>query len=208
MSLARCVLRAAKRSIKILLAGLWHATAYPVALLAAGRALLADRGGRYADVAACLAYVPLRWGECLRLHFYRLTVEGVGEGTVFHFGSFCNYRQARLGGNVLVGFFTHLGEITIGTNVVIGSHVQFLSGSHQHSYDDPSKPICEQPGYRERITIGDDCWIGSGAIVMRNVGTRCVVGAGGVVTRDVPPNTVVAGNPARPLKTVPGPGAV
>ena len=198
----RWFLRTSRRGVGLLLGCLRHATAYPVALLAAGLALLVDRRGRYIDVAICLAYVPFRWGECLRLHFYRLTLEGVGRGCVFKLGSFCNYRQARLGSNVLIGFFTALGEITVGSNVVTGGGVQFLSGNHQHAYDDPARPICEQPGYRERITIGDDCWIGSGAIVMRSVGSRCIVGAGAVVTRDVPSNTVVVGNPARSLRTI------
>ena len=200
MSLPRSLLRAAKRAIKLLLAGLRHATAYPVALLAAGLALLADWRGRYIDIGICVAYLPFRWGECVRYYFYRLTLEAVGRDCVFKLGSLCNYRQARLGRNVLVGFYTVLGEITIGSDVVIGGRVLFLSGSHQHSYEDANRPICKQPGYRERIIIGDDCWVGSGAIIMGNVGTRCVIGAGAVVTCEVDDHSIVAGNPARVLK--------
>ena len=52
------------------------------------------------------------------------------------------------------------------------------------------------------IRIGDDVWIGGGAIVLPGVtiGDRSVIAAGSVVTRDVPPDTLVAGNPARPLR--------
>ncbi len=53
-----------------------------------------------------------------------------------------------------------------------------------------------------RIQIGDDVWIGHGAIVLpgRNIGTGAVIAAGAIVTKDVPAYTIVAGNPARPIK--------
>src|ERR1700750_1205185 len=52
------------------------------------------------------------------------------------------------------------------------------------------------------VEIGHDVWIGHGAIVLpgRNIGTGAVVAAGAVVTKDVPAYTIVAGNPARPIK--------
>jgi phosphonate metabolism protein (transferase hexapeptide repeat family) len=52
------------------------------------------------------------------------------------------------------------------------------------------------------IRIGHDVWIGHGAIILpgRNVGTGAVVAAGAIVTKDVPAYTIVAGNPARPVK--------
>lgn len=52
------------------------------------------------------------------------------------------------------------------------------------------------------VDIGDDVWIGHGAIVLpgRNIGTGAVVAAGAIVTRDVPAYTIVAGNPARPIR--------
>lgn len=53
-----------------------------------------------------------------------------------------------------------------------------------------------------RIHIGHDVWIGHGAIVLpgRSIGTGAVVAAGAIVTKDVAPYTIVAGNPARPIK--------
>lgn len=55
----------------------------------------------------------------------------------------------------------------------------------------------------KRVTIGHDVWIGHGAVVMPGVtiGTGAVIGANAVVTRDVDPYTIVAGMPAKPLRT-------
>ena len=54
------------------------------------------------------------------------------------------------------------------------------------------------------IVIGDHVWIGKNVTVMKGVtiGSGAVVGAGSVVTKDVPSNTVVAGNPAKPIKAI------
>ena len=55
---------------------------------------------------------------------------------------------------------------------------------------------------QHRVHIGHDVWIGHGAIILpgRSVGTGAVVAAGAIVTKDVPAYTIVAGNPARPIK--------
>ncbi|CCE11368.1 putative acetyltransferase [Bradyrhizobium sp. STM 3843] len=55
---------------------------------------------------------------------------------------------------------------------------------------------------QHHVKIGHDVWIGHGAIVLpgRSIGTGAVVAAGAIVTKDVPAYTIVAGNPARPIK--------
>ena len=50
------------------------------------------------------------------------------------------------------------------------------------------------------MVIGQDTWVGNGAIIMASVGRKCVVGAGSVVTHDVEDLSVVAGNPARLIR--------
>jgi maltose O-acetyltransferase len=93
------------------------------------------------------------------------------------------------------------GGITIGSHILIGPNVQLLTSGHPIEAAERMSAIT----LAKPIVIGDQVWIGGGAIVLGGVtiGDRSVVGAGSVVTRDVPADTVVAGNPARVLRAIP-----
>ncbi len=100
-------------------------------------------------------------------------------------------------------------KVTIGDRVLFGPNVQILPPSH------PLDPVARNGRYGAEyalpITIKNDVWVGGGAIILGGVvvGEGAVVGAGAVVTRDVPAYTVVAGNPARVVRTVePGSGMI
>ena len=71
-------------------------------------------------------------------------------------------------------------------DVLIGSGVHITSGRETHGTDDPTRPIREQEGNRTLVRIGAGSWIGSGAIIMADVGANAVVGAGAVVAKPVP----------------------
>lgn len=90
--------------------------------------------------------------------------------------------------------------ITIGANVMLAPNVHIYTAHH------PLDPQVRASGLElaSPITIGDNVWIGGGAIILPGVriGDNVVVGAGSVVTRDVEANTIVAGNPARVLRRV------
>ena len=87
--------------------------------------------------------------------------------------------------------------VRIGSNTMFGPAVQIYTATH------PTDALERRQGpeFAKPITIGEDCWIGGGAIISPGVtiGDRCIVGAGAVVTKDVPDDTIVVGNPARPL---------
>lgn len=87
--------------------------------------------------------------------------------------------------------------IHIGKNTMITSQVTILG----HHY--PIKMEGNRYVSRVNTYIGDNCVVGIGAIIQAGVriGNNVVVGAGSVVTKDVPSNVVVAGNPARIIKT-------
>jgi acetyltransferase-like isoleucine patch superfamily enzyme len=75
-----------------------------------------------------------------------------------------------------------------------------MSGKGQHNFDDLNVPIKDQGGVFAKISIGENCWIGNGSMVMANIGDGCIVGAGSVVINDIPAHSIIAGNPAKVLK--------
>ena len=175
-----------------------YCLAIPLTVLLVIIGRLAAYYDRYAEVSIIASKIPLRMGEYVRYQYYKHTLKHVGKAVVFKYGSFCQYRSAQIGSNVLIGFYTAIGEVNIGDNVITGGFVNFLSGTGQHSYADPSKPIrLQQSSGRKTITIGTDVWIGSNAVIAANVGDRCVVGAGSVLVREADSHSIYAGNPAR-----------
>ncbi len=90
--------------------------------------------------------------------------------------------------------------ITIGNNVFITGEVQFIThdgGTLPFRKDEPDLE------WTAPIKVGNDVFIGYRATIMPGVtiGDRCIIGACAVVTRSVPSNSVVAGNPAKVIKT-------
>jgi acetyltransferase-like isoleucine patch superfamily enzyme len=101
--------------------------------------------------------------------------------------------------------FTYNCVIQCSTSIVIGERCTFGAGSvlvdGNHRFRDADTPVREQ-GYEFRpLRIGDDVWVGAGAVVMADLGERAVVGANAVVVEPVAPYTVVGGVPARVLST-------
>ena len=101
------------------------------------------------------------------------------------------------------------GDISIGSYCLIGPRVTILSGSHialttdlirfqDESYFKINGQYPSQP-----VSIGNDCWLGANSVILPgvNLGTGCVIGANAVVTRSFPEYSVVAGVPARLIRT-------
>ncbi len=102
--------------------------------------------------------------------------------------------------------FLHAGGgITVGERVGIGPHVCILTSSHALPEGDASVAIMDQPLTFAPEVLEDGCDIGVSAVILPGVtvGRGAQVGAGAVVTVDVPARAVVAGNPARALRTRP-----
>jgi maltose O-acetyltransferase len=125
----------------------------------------------------------------------------VGEGAVIRPPFHCDYGyNIRLGTGVFLNFncvILDVVGVTIGAGTQIGPAVQIYAADH------PRDPAARKAGLESGVpvTIGRNCWIGGGAIILPGItiGDDAIVGAGSVVTRDVPAGATVAGNPARLL---------
>ena len=112
-------------------------------------------------------------------------------------------------GDVIIGDHTRIGlHNTIIGPVSIGNNVNLAQGitvtALNHNFGDATKRIDEQGVSTKPVVIGDDVWIGANVVVLPGVtiGSHCVVAAGAVVTKDVPDHTLVAGVPAKVIKTI------
>lgn len=128
----------------------------------------------------------------------------IGEGTVIRPPFRCDYGSyLHVGARCFANFglvALDVAPITIGDAVQIGPNVQLLTPTH------PIDPDLRRAGWEaaEPIVIGDNVWLGGGAIVLPGVtvGSDTVVGAGAVVARDLPAGVVAVGNPARVVREV------
>ena len=91
-------------------------------------------------------------------------------------------------------------KVDIGDHVLVGPNVQIYTATHPLD----AKTRNSWLEYAKPISIGDDVWIGGGAIIYPGVtiGNGAVIAAGAVVNKDVPSNVVVGGNPAKIIKEI------
>lgn len=99
-------------------------------------------------------------------------------------------------------------RIVIGDNALIAPNVQIYTAFHPTNAADRFGPQKEDGSFAfcktqtAPVIIGNNVWIGGGAILLPGVhiGNNVVIGAGSVVTRDIPDNTVACGNPCRVVR--------
>ena len=116
--------------------------------------------------------------------------------------SFANAERITLGDRVRIGSRCHLwagpavGSICFGNDVLLGPEVMITAANYR--FNDGS-PVTDQPMDEGDVTLGDDVWLGTRAIVLPGVsiGSGAVVGAASVVTKDLPAWSIAVGSPAR-----------
>jgi maltose O-acetyltransferase len=139
-----------------------------------------------------------------RSRLIRELIPSAGPGVWIEPPFYCDY-----GSNIVLGekvFFNFncvvldVAAVRIGTNVLFGPAVQIYAATH------PLSAAERRTGLElgKKIVIGDDVWIGGGAIICPGVqiGGESVIGAGSVVTKDIPDGVFAADNPCRVLRTI------
>ena len=116
----------------------------------------------------------------------------------------------RIGDRCVIGRGSHIvahHSIDIGSDVFTGPYVYVTDQNHQ--YEDPDVPIGRQWPVNSAVSIGAGCWLGTGTVILpgSRLGRNVVVAAGSVVRGEVPDHCVVAGVPAKVVRSyVPGDG--
>jgi maltose O-acetyltransferase len=127
-----------------------------------------------------------------------------GETVILEPNFRCDYGyNIHVGNNFFANFdcvILDVCEVRFGVNCMLAPGVHIYTATH------PVNPIERNKGHEfgKPVTIGDNCWIGGGAIINPGVtiGDNVVIASGAVVTKDVPSNIVVGGNPARVIKEI------
>ncbi|RZL19666.1 MAG: acyltransferase [Pedobacter sp.] len=110
----------------------------------------------------------------------------------------------KVGNNSSIGPYAYIGcsgMIEIGDNVMLSPRVSIYA--ENHLFDSTQRTIKDQGVKRSFVKIEDDCWIASNSVILAGVtvGRGSVIASGSVVTKDVPPYSVVAGVPAKVIKS-------
>ncbi len=129
----------------------------------------------------------------------------IGEGCYIEPPFYSNFGGGHIhfGKNIYCNFGTTMVDDThiyVGDYTMFGPNVTVATAGH------PILPELRRQGYQYNapVHIGENCWIGAGALIMPGVtiGDNVVIGAGSVVNKDIPSNVVAVGNPCRVLREV------
>jgi UDP-2-acetamido-3-amino-2,3-dideoxy-glucuronate N-acetyltransferase len=118
-------------------------------------------------------------------------------------------KNARIGRACKISSHTFICEgVTIEDDVFVGHNVTFINDKYPRATNGGGALQTEEDWSVQPTVVKKGASIGSGATILSHVtiGENAIVGAGSVVTRDVPANAVVAGNPARLLRSLSDPG--
>lgn len=155
----------------------------------------------------CRIAPDVKLGENVKI-FAFVNLYGCSIGDNTKIGTFVEIQKgAAVGRNCKISSHTFICEgVTIEDEVFIGHGVTFINDLYPRATTAGGGLQTEDDWKVIPTVVKQGASIGSGATILAGVtiGEQAIVGAGSVVTRDVPPRTVVAGNPARILRTLDG----
>lgn len=159
----------------------------------------------------CSIAPNVKLGREVKLSTY-INLYGCQIGDETKIGAFVEIQKnASVGNRCKISSHTFVCEgVTIEDNVFIGHGVTFINDSYPRATTSDGELKTEKDWRVERTVVKRGASIGSGSTILSNVviGENAIIGAGSVVTRDVPANTIVAGNPAKVLRSITNPAEV
>lgn len=191
---------AVKTFAKALLSNLCLLAVLPAVGLYRLQSIICGSDRTFSGWSQLFSLLPGQTGIYLRRAFYSCTLKVCRPDACISFGTLFTNPKASVGRTTCVGGFCSIGNVQIGDDVLIASHVSLMNGCHQHGIERLDVPMREQPGELEPISIGDDTWIGERATVAANVGTHCIIGAGALVLTPIPDYAIAVGSPARVIR--------
>lgn len=147
-----------------------------------------------------LSLIPGIVGQVFRRAFLTRVLDFCHPESTVEFGTIFSKAGTRIEENVYIGPHCHIGLAHLERDVLIAAGVHIPSGPMTHGTADLTKRIQDQPGLLQKVRIGAGTWIGSGVVVMAEIGCDSIVGAGAVVTKPVPDRVLAGGVPARVIR--------
>ncbi len=148
--------------------------------------------------------LPGNFGMAVRRGYYKNKFGNDGEGLNILPGAYIiNPQNVECGKYVSIGvrnFFQAGGGVVLGDNVMMGPHAKIWTQTH--NFERTDIPIKRQGYNYQKVTIGDDVWIGANAFIMpgTEIGSHSIVSACSVVgAKKYPEGIILAGNPARKI---------
>ncbi|MGI4742130.1 MAG: sugar O-acetyltransferase [Janthinobacterium lividum] len=143
-------------------------------------------------------------GLAERSRLLRTLLPNAGKELGLNSPFYCDYgTNITVGDQVFLNFnctILDVAAVTIGSRTLLGPGVQIFTATHPLDYQERASGLESA----KPIVIGEDVWIGGGAVICPGVtiGARTVIGAGSVVTKDIPADTLAAGNPCRVIRVL------
>lgn len=143
-------------------------------------------------------------GYKIRYFFVKRILKSCGKGVIVKNKSyFGNGNKLKIGNHSQLGQNCRIGgPVTIGDYVLMGPDVVIMAVTHDTSDLNMHMTDPNQPSIEKEVVIGNDVWIGTRAILLPgiSIGDNCIVGSGAVVTKSFPPYSVIGGVPAKLIK--------